>query len=224
MGLGNKSAVGWPWFRSQVPHNWYVDRRAPLIGFLSRDEAHIAYNLALPFRGRRALEIGCWLGWSTCHLALAGVQLDVVDPILQYPDFMQSVRQSLTSAGVMERVNLIPASSPQAVPELAARTGRKWSFIFIDGNHDAPAPLQDTIACEPLAEPDALILFHDLNSPAVGAGLNFLRDHGWNTIVYNTMQIMGAAWRGNVELVRHQPDPSVHWVVPPHLAGYRISS
>jgi len=31
-----------------------------------------------------------------------------------------------------------------------------------DGNHDAPAPLNDD--CEQLAEADALILFHDLTS------------------------------------------------------------
>ncbi|WP_204249752.1 hypothetical protein [Gemmata sp. SH-PL17] len=49
-----------------------MDRRAPHIGFVSRDEAAILYNTALRFRGRRALEIGCWLGWSTCHLALGG--------------------------------------------------------------------------------------------------------------------------------------------------------
>jgi len=37
-------------------------------------------------------------------------------------------------------------------------------LIFIDGNHDAPAPLNDAIICEQLAEADALILFHDLTS------------------------------------------------------------
>ena len=50
------------------------------VGFMNRDENHILYNKALQFRGLRALEIGCWLGWSTCQVAMVGVILDVVDP------------------------------------------------------------------------------------------------------------------------------------------------
>jgi SAM-dependent methyltransferase len=38
------------------------------------------------------------------------------------------------------------------------------------------------------------------------------------------MQIMGAAWRGNVEPVKHQPDPNISWQLPAHLHGYNISS
>src|SRR5215203_1569622 len=94
MTLGDRNAISWPWLRREIPHNWYVDRRAPIIGFLSRDEANLLYNLALPFAGKRALEIGCWLGWSAAHLALAGVQLDVIDPMLSRADFQQSVAQS----------------------------------------------------------------------------------------------------------------------------------
>jgi len=66
---------------SLVPHNWYVDRRQQPTGFLNRDEAHIFTTLPLSLRVR-ALEIGCWLGWSACHLA-PGVELDVVDPLLE---------------------------------------------------------------------------------------------------------------------------------------------
>src|SRR5262245_54806187 len=82
LALGHKRQCAWPHLRRDIPHNWYVDRREPLIGFLNRDEAHILYNTALRFSGKPALEIGCWLGWSTCHLALAGVSLDVIDPLL----------------------------------------------------------------------------------------------------------------------------------------------
>src|SRR5262245_35011311 len=82
MIVGNTANCPWQYLRREVPHNWYVDRRVPTVGFLSRDEAVLLHNLALQFRGRRALEIGCWLGWSTVHLAAAGVELDVIDPIL----------------------------------------------------------------------------------------------------------------------------------------------
>jgi predicted O-methyltransferase YrrM len=196
--------------------------RQPTIGFVSRDEAHILYNTALKLQGKNALEIGCWLGWSTAHLAAGGVILDVVDPILENPLAYESVNQSLCSAGVRSNVNLYPGYSPGKVEEIAQQEDRRWSLIFIDGNHDSPAPLQDAQVAERYAAEDALILFHDLASPDVAEGLNYLRDRGWNTMIYQTMQIMGVAWRGNVKPVEHIPDPAVNWTLPEHLKDYPV--
>jgi SAM-dependent methyltransferase/predicted O-methyltransferase YrrM len=228
MIVGDTNTCPWPYLRREIKHNWYVDRRASSVGFLSRDEAHILYNTALQFSGKKALEIGCWLGWSACHLALAGVELDVVDPLLERDDIRQSVIDSiqgaLNASGVQTTVELIPGYSPQRVEALAAQFNRKWSLIFIDGEHEGDGPLNDARSCEKLAEEDAIILFHDLAAPAVAKGLDYLKQQGWQTIVYQTMQIMGAAWRGNVEPVKHQPDPNIYWDLPAHLQGYEISS
>jgi predicted O-methyltransferase YrrM len=221
--LGNKYDSFWLYLRRDITHNWYVDKRQQGVGFVSRDEAHILYNTALKFQGKKALEIGCWMGWSACHLALGGVDLDVIDPMLSKQLFNESVTESLKLAGVKESVNLIPGYSPQKVEEIANKFQRKWSLIFIDGNHEAPAPLNDTIICEQLAEADALILFHDLASPDVAQGLDYLKEKGWNTMVYHTMQIMGVAWRGNVEPVIHHPDAQIDWRLPPHLKDYAVS-
>ena len=221
--VGNPQTCPWPYLRREIPHNWYVDQRLPTVGFLSRDEAHILYNNALLFAGKRGLEIGCWMGWSACHMALAGVVLDVIDPQLSNPVIYDSVFGSLQAAGVSATVTLIADYSPQAVEAIATQHQRKWSLIFIDGDHEAPGPLQDAIACDQLAEADAMILLHDLASPDVAVGLDYLKQQGWNTMVYQTMQIMGVAWRGAVEPVAHQPDPRVHWILPPHLQGYRVS-
>ncbi|HEY4671107.1 MAG TPA: hypothetical protein VIG78_03485, partial [Gemmatimonadaceae bacterium] len=96
----------WKYLRRDVPHRWYIDERFPLMGFLSRDEAVLLHNIALQFAGRPALEIGSWLGWSTCHLALAGVELDVIDPAHDDPAIRESVEDSLRRCGVAERVRL----------------------------------------------------------------------------------------------------------------------
>ncbi len=223
MIIGDPNTSRWLYFRREIPHNWYVDQRSPYIGFVSRDEASILYNNALQFQGKKALEIGCWFGWSACHLALAGVQLDVIDPILENPDFYQSVSNSLQDAGVIDHVNLIPGYSPEKVHEIVQKNPCKWSLIFIDGNHEKPYPLNDAIACEPYAEKDAMILFHDLTSPDVAEGLDYLRSKGWNTLVYQTMQIMGVAWRGNVTPIKHIPDPNINWQLPAHLQTYPVS-
>lgn len=224
MTIGDTSTQSWQYLRREIPHNWYVDRRQPYVGFLSRDEAHILYNTALQFAGKPALEIGCWLGWSACHLALAGVNLDVVDPLLGREEFYGSVTNSLTEAGVIDRVNLVPGFSPAQVTELfQKKKHQQWSLIFIDGNHDAPGPLEDAIACADYAAPDALILFHDLAAPDVAQGLDFLKSQGWHTMIYQTMQIMGVAWRGNVQPIQHIPDPNIEWHLPVHLQHYQVS-
>ncbi|MEN9262222.1 MAG: TylF/MycF/NovP-related O-methyltransferase [Thermostichus sp. HHBFW_bins_43] len=223
MQIGNVDACPWPYLRREIPHLWYVDQRNPTIGFVSRDEAHILYNNALQFKGQPALEIGCWMGWSAAHLASAGVILDVVDPILSQSIAYESVDQSLTLAGIRSNVTLYPGTSPEKVEEIAQAQNRRWPLIFIDGDHDHPGPLQDAQVAEKYAAEDALILFHDLTSPDVAEGLHYFRDRGWNTMIYQTMQIMGVAWRGSVQPVEHSPDPSVQWTLPKHLEGYRVS-
>ncbi|MEH2279060.1 MAG: hypothetical protein V7K40_30825 [Nostoc sp.] len=115
----------WPYLRSEIPHSWYVDRQEPFVGFLNRHEAHILYNTALKFAGKKALEIGCWRGWSACHMALAGVELDVIDPVLAKEDVYESVTSSLRPASVLDSVNLVDGYSPQKVEELAKQLQRK---------------------------------------------------------------------------------------------------
>lgn len=205
----------WPYLR-RGPHTWYVDRRIPGVGFLNRDEVHILYNTALRFAGSQALEVGCFMGWSTAHLAAAGVQLDVVDPALSDPVIHESVVRSLQDVKPPGEVRLHITSSPAGV-EALGRQGKRWSLIFIDGDHEFPSPVRDAVVCERYAAVDAMILFHDLNAPAVAEGLYYLRDRGWDTRVYHTSQIMGVAWRGAVSPIDHVADPAARWPVPDHL-------
>ncbi len=222
MMVGDKAGNPWPHLRREVPHNWYCDRRRPLVGFLDRDEVLLLYNLALQFRGKGALEVGCWMGWSTCHLALAGVALDVLDPVLAESEHGKSVRESLAEAGVLASVRLFATSSPAGVRALAEATDTRWSLFFIDGDHEAPAPERDARECMQHAADDAMIVFHDLVSPDVEKGLDVLRRAGWNVLVYQTMQIVGVAWRGQVRPVAHVPDPAIAWSLPAHLAKYPV--
>ncbi|MDZ7839289.1 MAG: TylF/MycF/NovP-related O-methyltransferase [Gammaproteobacteria bacterium] len=93
--------VSWPYLRKSIPHIWRTDCRTskPNIGVLGLEEATILYNCARSFEGRRGLEIGCHLGWSTAHILAAGVRLDVIDPALGTKPHFESVRYSLEQAG-----------------------------------------------------------------------------------------------------------------------------
>jgi predicted O-methyltransferase YrrM len=223
MVVGDTQVVRWPWLRRWVEHSWYTDRRNPDVGFASRDEVAILYNAARMVRGRPCLEIGSWRGWSTVHLALGSGTLDVVDPILADPRFSESVRQSCAAAGVLDAVTLYAGRSPTAVDELARTSGKKWALIFIDGDHEGEAPLLDAEAAMRHAADTAMVFFHDLVSPYVAAGLDAARNAGWRTMIYQTMQIVGVAWRGNIEPPEHTPDPNVFWTLPAHLANYPVS-
>jgi predicted O-methyltransferase YrrM len=217
MVRGDQSASQWEYLRRGLPHAWLVDRRKPLWGFLNRDEAHILYNLALRFHQKRALEIGCLMGWSACHLALAGVDLDIIDPLLAEPEVLASVQASLEASRAPGRLNLIPKRSPSAVHELAETNPGGWSLFFIDGDHDGGAPLDDVKACLPYATADCAMVFHDLASPHVTNGVRYLQAQGWKIRVYHTAQIMAVAWRGDVRPIAHQPDPRVDWQIPDHV-------
>ena len=221
--VGDKRKCIWRYLRREIPHNWYVDQEYPMVGLLNRDEAHILYNSALQFRGKKALEIGCWIGWSTVHLGLAGVELDVVDPMLDHSIIGVRVRSSIKSASLENNVSLYTGCSPAQVEEIHQQTQQKWSLIFIDGDHTHPAPLKDAVIGDQLAEDDALILFHDLACPDVAEGLAYLQARGWQVMIYQTMQIMGVAWRGKVSPIQHIPDPKVKWQIPSHLRGYMVS-
>jgi hypothetical protein len=194
-----------------------------LMGFINRDEAVLLYNIARTFRGRRALEIGCWFGWSTCHLALGGVDLDVVDPALAEPMHRESVEQALACCGVRDSVRLHAAASPGSLRDLAGGERLEWDLFFIDGDHEPPGPECDIEECLLHASPDAAFVLHDLASPDVAWGLRLLEARGFNILIYQTMQIMGFAWRGRVRPTHHIPDQSVPWQLPHHLVGFPVS-
>lgn len=223
MVRGDPSSHPWPYLRREIPHAWYVDARAPLMGFVNRDEATLLYNIAKSFAGRKAIEIGCWRGWSTCHLGLGGVSLDVIDPQLAESEARGEIEAMLACAGLSGSVRLHGAASPEGVDTLAAAGAGPWDLFFIDGDHEAPGPERDVEACLPHAAPDAAFVFHDLTAPAVTEALRRLEARGFVVMLYQTMQIMGIAWRGRAVPPHHVPDPKIPWQLPHHLVGFPVS-
>jgi predicted O-methyltransferase YrrM len=224
MIVGDKEAVTWPFFRKEVDHIWRVDRRNPQVGFINTDEAAILYSSAQLFTGRRGIEIGAWRGWSTCHLLVSGLaSLHVVEPLLADPAWREEFAAAVNGAGAGDRAILVAGTSPEEVIRLG-EDGQRWSFAFIDGDHDGQAPTSDALTCELYLESTAMVMFHDLVSPHVAAALRTLDARGWNTMVYQTAQMMGVAWRGDISPVAHKPDPNQKWSVPDHLAGFAIAS
>jgi hypothetical protein len=223
MIVGDKEAVTWPYFRGEIDHTWHVDRRNPQVGFINKDEAAILYSNARLFSGRAGIEIGAWRGWSTAHLLVSGLAtVHVVEPLLADAEWGGEFAAAMKGTGAADRAILIPGESPAEVVRLG-ENGQRWSFAFIDGDHDGDAPTNDALACELYLEGTAMVLFHDLVSPYVAAALRTLDSRGWNTMIYQTAQMMGVAWRGDISPVRHTPDPAQKWSLPDHVAGLAVS-
>ena len=223
MIVADKSVSTWPWLRREIDHSFRVDQRNPIVGFINRDEASVLYCNARLFAGRKGIEIGAWRGWSTAHLIASGLgSLHVVEPLLADPVWRAELEEVARGSGGGETTIFVPEASPAAVERLGL-SGVRWSFAFIDGDHDGEAPTRDALALVPYLEPTAMVLFHDLVSPYVAKGFRALEAKGWNVIAYQTAQMIGAAWRGEVAPIAHKPDPSQVWRVPDHLKGIVIS-
>ena len=219
----DKSASTWPYFRKEIDHPFRVDRRNPTVGFINRDEASILYGNARLFTGRAGIEIGAWRGWSTAYLIAAGLApLHVIEPLLADADWAREFVEVARRVGGGATTRLVAGKSPEAVIRLGA-SGARWSFAFIDGDHDGEAPTRDALTSARFLDPTAMVVFHDLVSPHVSAALRALADAGWNVMAYQTAQMMGVAWRGAIAPVAHRPDPAQRWSVPEHLTGIAIS-
>ena len=219
---GDTSQVKWPWLRRNSPHVWRTDSRSqrPHIGILSYEEASILYNFGRGMAGRRGLEIGCHLAWSTAHLVAAGLELDVIDPALGDARHEQCVRDSIkatTGEEGLARTYLHPGFSPGLVDLARARRAEPWSLAFIDGFHDQGAPLRDAKAVVPHMAEDAMIFFHDLICPDVHDAVTYMEECGWNIRLLNTSQVMAVAWRGSVDMLAYTSDPQMPEPPGPHL-------
>lgn len=205
--------------RKQVPHVWRTDTREPgqKTGVVSTEEAALLFALASQRKGRRGIEIGSHFGWSTAHLAAAGLKLDAVDPAFGLDQRVAQVSENLSEWIEAKTVTLWPGASPGILPAVASVSDEKFGFAFVDGLHDRDGPRQDVIGLLPYLADDALIVFHDLTFADVAVAVRHLKQLGWNIRVYNTMQIMAVAWRTKDEPIVYEGDPNHPVEIPPAL-------
>lgn len=203
--VGKPGVPGERSLRDPLSQNWYYDLRFRDQPFLSRDEAHILYNTALRFRGKRALLLCDWVGWSAAHLIAGGPRLDVVSPSLARTEVSDLVVDGIKRMTGSPPVRLVPRDPLQALSETARKSGAPWDLVVLDtepGNGTAEALAR---ACEGHLSHSATILFHDAYHADVKAALAWLELSGWKTATYETMQQMAIAWRGDARPLRHRP-------------------
>ncbi|HMS55783.1 MAG TPA: class I SAM-dependent methyltransferase [Fimbriimonadaceae bacterium] len=144
------------------------------------------YDLAVAeaSHGSKFLEIGCWLGKSTCYLAdqvrrsKKSVLITVIDTFKGVPgDELQellgpyggSVRtafeKNLEMSGVRDLVSILEENSAAAHHHFAPQS---LDFIFIDADHSYPAVKRDIRNFLPKVKPGGILAGHDYgHSPQV---------------------------------------------------------
>jgi predicted O-methyltransferase YrrM len=223
----NPYSVRWPYLRSSIPHIFRSDTRSPtshVIGNASYEEAVCLHTVARQFANRRGLEVGTHFGWSGVHLLAAGLDMDFVDPACGDSAREAALRSTFDQVASRGKYRLWPGRSPDVIETIRQQgTGEQWAFVFIDGDHDGDAPSRDAHAIIPHCAENAVVMFHDLTSPFVARGLRVFKEFGWSIKIYNTMQILGLAWRGKVQIPEHIQDPNVPRILPEHLVDISCS-
>lgn len=140
--------------------------------------------------GAQVVEIGSWMGASTCFLAAGlrgeaarvhavdnfrGLSTCTVDQAA-YDERLRGLaeegtlgifRRNTAALGFSERVVAVVNDSLAAARELETLRGRV-DLVFIDGDHSYEACLADIAAWAPLVKRGGVLAFHDFGSRAQG--------------------------------------------------------
>lgn len=203
---------GRPALRPDTGRALFVDSRAPQRILLSREEVSLIHANARQFKGLRALEIGPWMGWTTLHLAAAGLTVDVLGSVLQEPVVNNAQVEAIArfrDLATAERldspaVNLFCGNEDAAVlTTLAGRAGEPWALCVLDGADGKLVEMAQ--ACAGRCRPDAMILLPRTRRPGIDAAVDQLKRTGWTATVYDTIHGLTVLWRGRLRPV---PQPS----------------
>ena len=105
--------------------------------------------------------------------------------------------------------------------------GDRFDGYIIDGDHDAPHPLEDAQNSARFANPSCVILFHDFIGRPLRAAVRWLMESGWKCRVYYTPHMVALCWRGfgddrprgheGFMAPVHRTDPHLLRQLAPHL-------
>lgn len=197
-------------------HDVLSDRdHQPECGFWTHDEAAILYSIAERMGGAWA-DIGGHTGWTACHVAEAGCQVTAVDKLYLNPDGRARTEENIAAAGLSSSIALFAGISR----EFFASAEQRFDGVSIDGDHDAPAPLDDARDALAHLKPQGVILLHDFIGEPVRQAVRFLLTQGLRCRVYLTPHLVAACWCGDLQMPTHEPDPAVRAQIMPQCIEF----
>ncbi len=187
----------------------------PNCGYWSHDEMAILYaSFRGPLAGNTVVEIGSRFGWTAKAInAATGGCVLCVDPILKYGS-PEHARFRDNLGELYGGVIALPYTSEIFFRNraLEPKITRYHGFV-IDGNHEAPNPLNDCKGALAIAQQDCIIALHDGRGKPIIEAAAWLMDHGFNAQFYRTPNGVFICWRGfdGWTSPDHDPDPAIDW-------------
>ncbi len=124
-------------------------------------EGKFMYDLIREKKITRTAETGLAFGRSACYmLAATGSTHVAIDPF-QDADFFGSLGlKNVKALGLDQQLEFYPDFSHNAFPKLL-KEGRRFEFIFIDGDHRYEGAFLDFYYATQLLDKNGYVLFHD---------------------------------------------------------------
>ena len=175
-------------------------------GFWSEGETDLLRSIAVQFSGSW-LEIGAHTGWCTETLQTWDRHVIAIEPMFSnqewYRRFVQNLRPDWSYANVMPWAG--------RSDQYFAIHGGKFDGCLIDGDHEAPHPLNDAIACYERLNERGVIILHDFRGGPVYDAAKYLVDQGMNWRVYPSVNMVFVAWRGEFSPPRDIQEGDTDW-------------
>jgi len=132
------------------------------------------YQLACMLPARKIIELGCFTGWSTAHLAQAastqGGRVWAVDPSANY---LAAARANLRRHGLEDTVEWLQGFSLESV--VTQNLPRDADLIFLDTSHGHPETREEVLAYTPHLSAGGCLVLHDaISAPGVRHSLEEL--------------------------------------------------
>lgn len=142
-------------------------------------------ELAFRQSARTVIELGCFVGWTTAHLAHAlrsagGGTVYAVDASRKYLDIMNA---NLRRHGLEHLASPVHGFSEDK--EVLAVLPQQADLIFIDTGHNYPQTLREIHLYTPRLAPRGFIVLHDSMS-AVGVRRSLLEVKGFRKMTFGT--------------------------------------
>lgn len=135
-------------------HGWLSDAEGSKLAGLASD--------------KHVLEIGSFCGLSTIWMARTAATVTAVDPhdgreqASGGKSTLEEFRKNLFSYGVDDRVNVIPGTSADVLPNL----DNMYDMAFVDGDHTVEGVRLDIELVSKRVKPGGIVAFHDYMSPS----------------------------------------------------------
>lgn len=142
-------------------------------------------ELAFCQPAKSVIEIGCFVGWTTAHIAQglslgSGGMVYAVDPS---PECLNATMDNIKRHGFQKFVKLVNGLS-NAATTLAALPAQA-DIVFIDASHDYPQTLLEIQLYAPRLSPKGVMVLHDsINAPGVRKSL--LEITGFRKMTFGT--------------------------------------